>query len=292
MNYRFFSIVLGITTVCAVFGIGTNINAVAEIFYSEDFENLPTGDIDGRDHRWWVDKSSPWGDAVGEVLSVSYAHSGQKALSLAAGYSLGPWVDELKEVEWQDQTPSMPHGGWIELSWWMYPYYNNPDRNRWQIYVTGLSASGPGNVAILGNKEIMPDTQLDAYINDQWQQFYAFLPCQSWKKIVLQVDFAQSPDRYRFCVLDSDQEPLSDDWYPNTEDHSQWYSLRSDPNAFDAEYLGVIGFANQSSSNIAERNLVIDDFQARTVPEPYGLSLLACAAIMLLRRICWRTKNC
>lgn len=272
MSVRLLIGMLGLGVAFGALGIfATSKPLQAEVFYFEDFEDLPDGDIDGRKDRWWVYKDGISRYAVGEVQSVSFAHSGQKALGLAAvAYGFFP---EMLPVEWRDQTPSMPHGGCIELSWWMYTCYPYADHNRWQVYVTGLSMGGPGSVAMLGNKEILPDTQLDACIDGQWQQFFEFLPTGSWKKVLLQVDFTQTPDRYRFR-LDSEGRPGV--WHPDSDNHSQWYSFHSDPAGFDAEYFGAIGFANESIHDNfwPPPNFFIDDFQARVVPEPGTLLLL------------------
>jgi hypothetical protein len=227
----------------ALFGVLVS-PALAEVFWTEGFEAYPNGSPDGRDTTW---------QAGGWVEVVPGPHSGNKSLELFVSHVIGNgWA------RWFDDTPSAPHGGLIEFSWWMLA--QAPPH--WTVIVSGGNG---GTVAQIANDQVGSLGTIDAWTPTGWTETAAMVPADDWRNVSLQLDFASRPNRYR----------VHGAW----GDSSDWYTAASNEVSFR-----TIQMSTRAAMDV---NLYFDDFSGSIVPEPSTLLLLATfgvAGVFIARR--------
>jgi hypothetical protein len=235
----------------------------ASPFWTEDFESYAANaNIDGKDTTWRAVPGTHGGD-WGYVKS-SPVHGGTKSLDVESthysynGYFVG--------THWDDNSPGLPHGGVIELSWWMYVDTSQQTNPHWRISVQGWN---DGTVAEIGNNEMGSASTVDYHATDGWHEtFQTITPgsASGWHNVRMDVDFTQNPDQYRF-VVDGNS------WSP-------WITLGT-----DEQYLGQLNLLGMSG-NPTGSVVYYDDFSATALPEPSTVALLTGAACLLA--LAWR----
>jgi hypothetical protein len=214
----------------------------SETFWTDGFESYMGGDTINSLGTTWV---VPAGFTTGHAfVHTSRHHSGSKCLAL---WSPG-------RVAWYDDTPSAPHGGLIEISWWMLLNYSP----NWEVAVIGRDDA---NCMILANAKAGSTATVEAYTSSGWVETASTVPLGQWQKIWLEVDLGSDPDIYRFRAGDE-----SAAW-------SDWYTLGSNEQVFRR-----LEFRSPSGGQV-----FLDDFAAQA-PEPASLCLLGLGMVPLIRR--------
>ena len=161
--------------------------ARADQFWTEDFESYPPGNIQGKDTTWGH-IGYPTNSNEGQVVT-SPVHGGTKSLSVfsTAGGTTGS--------QWFDDTDTAPHGGVVDLSWWMYVSSTYVDPS-WNILVLGPTGK---TVANIDNHAVGSTSSIDYLSGTTWYETSPVrsVPQDTWKQVTLEVDFIASPDRYR-----------------------------------------------------------------------------------------------
>ncbi len=105
----------------------------AELFWTEDFESYGVNgtNIAGKDSTW-SHISYPNNVTEGQI-STAFAHLGSRSLSVES-YTAS-FVSFFHGSQWYDDTPTFPHGGVIDLSWWMYVDSNTYNDPSWLVSV-------------------------------------------------------------------------------------------------------------------------------------------------------------
>ncbi len=171
-------------------------NTLAEVFWTQDFDSLNTGDIHGKGTTWE-------GTATAEV-TTALSFSPPKSLVIGAH-------TPLDRADWYDDTPGTPHGGLMEFSWMV----NRSTGGEWAWEVWGFGGS---KVAEIRNNEVGSISTLDLLTDSGWVETLAIVPAATWSEFTMQVDLRDTQDQYRVRIGDGD-------WWG-------WYSLGTDEQYF------------------------------------------------------------
>jgi hypothetical protein len=216
-------------------------------FWSENFQSMPmNASVNGQDTTWQcINASLYYGTTTPDP-----SDSSNKSLTLISYYTAG---DYHECARWYDDTASAPHNGLIEFTWAMK---RDPSAG-WMVSVQGF---GGVEVASIANDPVGSQSSIDAYTSSGWVETLATVPSDltTWKTVVLDVDFAASPVRYK---VRAGTGPWSD-WY--TEGNS-------------ATYFRLLSFSANHHTNGAS---MFDDFTA--TPEPCTFMLLGCGGLAAL----------
>lgn len=204
-------------------------------FWTEGFESYPTGTINGKDSTW---TSYSY---FGSAQVVAFPHAGSKALMVHAGAGMPGWTSLCT---WKDDTPTAPHGGVVDFSWWMYPSSGVGWGNHWDISAVGMNGA---TIAHLGNVEAGLRDSIDCETSGGWVETKGTAAIDTWSKVFLQLDLESRPNRYRIRVGEAGA------W-------QGWYTLGSSEQFF--RRLDLV-------ATIASEDIYFDDFSGAvpcTVP--------------------------
>jgi hypothetical protein len=239
----------------------------AELLWTENFESYnPSTNIDGKGTTWGH-VTYPINKWEGYVVT-SRAHSGAKSLcvtTLSSGYG----------SQWCDDIAGCPHGGLIDLSWWMYVDTAANYDPSWDVKVLGLNGSLVAEIdnhAIAGSLATLKAHTSAGWIEEPTEKVLT----DQWQQVTLEVDFASSPDRYRFSA--------------GTASWTPWLTLNNP----DETCFGRVQFLNDYKG---ASNTVVwyDDMSASStapepVPEPWSLAFVGIGAISFAA-LTWRRKR-
>lgn len=166
-------------------------NALAEVFWTQDFDSLNTGSIHGQGTTWEGSRAD---------VGTSDSFSPPKSLAIGKGVA-GGWAD------WYDDTLGTPHGGLMEFSWMV----NRTTEVGWAWEVWGFGGS---KLAEIRNNQVGSISTLDCLTGSGWVETLAIVPADTWSEFTMQVDLRESQDQYRVRIGVGD-------WWG-------WYSLGTD----------------------------------------------------------------